>query len=164
LDGGSGDEMNWDAVGAIAELAGAMCIVASFVYLTVQLRQNSALLSASVANASREAGNQLTSLLASDREALRVFWAGLDDRDSLDPLDRLQFDALITLWFAQTLQGFQSSDHDVLERFKWGLDRLGVRQWWALYAATLPAEFQSYVNERLTTAVPPRRPENQPAV
>ena len=32
--------MNWDAVGAIAELAGAMGVILSLVYLAVQIRQN----------------------------------------------------------------------------------------------------------------------------
>ena len=48
--------MNWDAVGAFAELAGALGIVVSLVYLATQLRQNSALLKAPIASATREAG------------------------------------------------------------------------------------------------------------
>ena len=34
--------MNWDAVGAIAELAGALGVVASLAYLAIQIRQNTA--------------------------------------------------------------------------------------------------------------------------
>ncbi len=32
--------MNWDAIGAIAELFGAVGVIASLVYLAVQIRQN----------------------------------------------------------------------------------------------------------------------------
>ncbi len=32
--------MNWDAVGAVAELAGAGGVILSLVYLAVQIRQN----------------------------------------------------------------------------------------------------------------------------
>ncbi len=32
--------MNWDAVGAIAELVGATAVVLTLVYLSIQLRQN----------------------------------------------------------------------------------------------------------------------------
>ncbi len=32
--------MNWDAIGAIAELLGAVGVIASLVYLATQLRQN----------------------------------------------------------------------------------------------------------------------------
>ena len=32
--------MNWDAIGAIAELAGAIGVIASLIYLARQIRQN----------------------------------------------------------------------------------------------------------------------------
>jgi hypothetical protein len=143
--------LNWDAVGAFAELAGALGIVVSLVYLATQLRQNSALLKASMASATREAGNALTSSLAGDREALRVFWAGLDDRDSLEQLDRQQFDALLSLWFENLLQGYRNQDPDSLERFNWGIGRKGVHQWWALYATAFPPDFRDYMNARMAS-------------
>ena len=36
--------MNWDALGAIAELLGAIAVFLTLAYLTVQVRQNSAAL------------------------------------------------------------------------------------------------------------------------
>ena len=33
--------MNWDAMGAVAELAGALAVIATLVYLSLQIRQNS---------------------------------------------------------------------------------------------------------------------------
>jgi len=33
--------MDWDAIGAIAELAGAIGVIASLLYLATQIRQNS---------------------------------------------------------------------------------------------------------------------------
>ncbi|MFT4562959.1 MAG: hypothetical protein ACI9BW_002710 [Gammaproteobacteria bacterium] len=32
--------MNWDALGAISELVGALAVVATLVYLAIQIRQN----------------------------------------------------------------------------------------------------------------------------
>jgi len=32
--------MNWEAIGAIGEVAGAMVVVATLIYLSVQLRHN----------------------------------------------------------------------------------------------------------------------------
>ena len=141
--------MNWDAIGAMAELAGASAVVITLIYLSVQLRQNSSLLSASLANAHREAANELTLLLASDRSAARVFWSGLASREALDTDDRNQFDALMSLWFASVLQGFQQSDETALVRFEWGFDYPGVHQWWAEYASTFTADFQAEINRRL---------------
>ena len=39
--------MNWDAIGAIAELLGAIGVIASLVYLATQIRQNTATVRAS---------------------------------------------------------------------------------------------------------------------
>ena len=44
--GGDASMINWDAVGAVAELAGAMAVVATLGYLALQIRQNSRLASA----------------------------------------------------------------------------------------------------------------------
>lgn len=33
--------MNWDAIGAIGEVVGALAVVISLVYLALQIRQNS---------------------------------------------------------------------------------------------------------------------------
>ena len=35
--------MNWDALGAIAELLGAIAVLMTLVHLTIQLRQNTTL-------------------------------------------------------------------------------------------------------------------------
>jgi len=54
--------MNWEAIGALAELCGAAAVVVTLVYLAVQLRQNNELLR----SGSRQAlvGNDVTSLAA----------------------------------------------------------------------------------------------------
>ena len=44
--------MNWDAIGAIAELLGAVGVIASLVYLAGQIRQNSRLVRSSTTSAS----------------------------------------------------------------------------------------------------------------
>lgn len=143
--------MNWDAIGAIAELAGAGGVIVTLTYLAVQLRQNSTLLSASMANAHREAANELTILLASDKSAASVFWEGLANRAALSDEDRQQFDAQLTLWFASVLQSFQASDDTALDRFEWGFDYPGVHEWWARYATTFTEPFQKEMNRRLAT-------------
>jgi hypothetical protein len=38
--------MNWDAIGALAELAGAVSVLGTLIYLAKQIKDNSKLLSA----------------------------------------------------------------------------------------------------------------------
>ena len=58
--------MNWDALGAIAETFGALAVVATLLYLSLQIRQNSKVLSLNeksfTAQENREAFNALTAL------------------------------------------------------------------------------------------------------
>jgi hypothetical protein len=138
--------MNWDAVGAVAELAGALAVIATLAYLAVQLRQNSALLKASIATASRESTNQLTGLLASDREALRVFYAGLEGRAPLEDLDRQHFDAMVSLYLEALLQSYQQEFEEGLERAHWMLRRPGFIEFWAEYNGLYDQGFTSHIN------------------
>ena len=141
--------MNWDAVAAIAELAGAVAVVATLVYLSIQLRQNSALLKASLATASRESTNQLTGLLAADREALRVFYAGIENRDELPQLDRQHFDAMMSLYVEALLQSYQQDFSEGLQRADWMLKKPGFIGFWQMYDGLYAEGFSEYITNRI---------------
>ncbi len=139
--------MNWDAIGAIAELAGALAVVITLIYLSVQMRQNSKLLSASLSSMNRDASNQITGLLSSDRVALRVFWAGLAGRNKLEELDRQQFDALMSLYFEALTQNHEQDYHVFEGREQWLFAKPGVQEWWLEYRLNYnDIEFQSYID------------------
>jgi hypothetical protein len=143
--------MNWEAIGAVAELAGALAVVVTLIYLSIQMRQTSKLLTSSLATANRESTNQLTGLLASDREALRVFWAGIEDRTTLEELDRLHFDALISLYFEAILQSYQQAYEAGLVRAGWMLSQPGIHQYWDEYGTADMYEggFSTYISDRI---------------
>jgi hypothetical protein len=140
--------MNWDAVAAVAQLLGSLGVIATLVYLAVQIRQNSTLLTSSLADSTRDAQSELTRLLASDREALRVFWAGLNDRSSLTELDRLQFDALLSLWLLTARQFFDQGKPDA-GGLQWMLCNPNVLEWWATYSSTFLQSDRDYINRTI---------------
>jgi hypothetical protein len=151
--------MNWEAIGAVAELAGAVAVIATLVYLSIQLRQNSKLLSASLATSNRESTNQLTGLLATDREALGVFWAGVTGRDNLEELDRQHFDALISLYFEALLQSYQQDYVEGLARADWMLAQPGIIQFWQDYSILYDPGFKAYMSGRIKTLHEGQPPE-----
>jgi len=117
--------MDLDALGNIGDFLGGIGVVVTVVFLvfqvrqnTVQLRQNSSLLSASLASSQREACDAINTLIASDRDALRVFWARLENRDALEGLDLRQFDALISVSITSNQQAFQQTGDPGLTRLK----------------------------------------------
>ena len=105
--------MNWDAIGAIAELLGAVGVIASLVYLATQIRQsreqvsqNTRLLTASATTAAIQCRARTNEMLIQDPEVARIFWEGIADRDSLAVEDRRRFDPLILLQFEGRSQEF----------------------------------------------------------
>ena len=85
--------MNWDAVGAIAELLGAIGVVASLIYLATQISQSN--------NAMRAAAHQeaITSLRDLNRNLLghdlvELFRQGAEDSQSLTDSERARFSVL----------------------------------------------------------------------
>ena len=85
--------MNWNAIGAIAEALGAIGVIATLLYLSVQIRQNRDLIATSVADSEFFAGIEVMKIMASDPEAARVWNTGFENRDALESSERTQFQA-----------------------------------------------------------------------
>lgn len=127
--------MNWDAIGAIGEIAGAAAVVATLVYLARQIRHNNAV---SEAHVYQERANTRLMLhhSHSDSEHLAPImfrmsdqgWpANVDAIDGLDGLDLFRFtqNQLASLVrfdnsYYQHRKGFLNDD-------AWNLTKVGIR-------------------------------------
>ena len=91
--------MNWEAIGSIGELLGAMGVIASLLYLAAQIRQgaNASLLATSLSNAT--AARQWSDPMLADPDLARIFLLGTEDIDSLDERDRARFVVLCFSFF-----------------------------------------------------------------
>lgn len=92
--------MNWDAVGASAELVGAAAVVATLLYLSVQLRQNTKAVEAEIGRANLEQGTTWLYEVIRDPEVARLYLAGLAD-ELESPEDKLRFHLLLQALFNQ---------------------------------------------------------------
>lgn len=100
--------MNWEAIGAAAELLGAIGVIATLVYLARQINQNTSTVRASAAASLSEANTGLSALLAQDAEINRLFWTCLRDRESLSEAEQLRSDAIIATYI-----GVIEQSHDL---------------------------------------------------
>ena len=146
--------MNWDAIGALAELAGAVAVIITLVYLAVQIRQSSSLvaqnnklLDVSVANSIRDAQNELSRILACDQTVAKVFWKGLADRSSLSDGEKQQFDSLMYLQFSAAQQGLAVESEETMISLRWTLGNAGARHWWEEYKSLFKTPMQKLVQE-----------------
>ena len=80
--------MNWDALGAIAELFGAIAVVATLAYLAKQMRRTNELAKAQALRDWQVEWNLIIRSLGSDRDIASVIQRGLRDYSSLDPEEK----------------------------------------------------------------------------
>ena len=87
--------MNWDAIGAAAELLGAIGVILSLVYLAGQIRQNTR--AQKRANLGDIAADLAATMrqTSSNPELAGLVLRGFADLGSLDSTERLQFDSYL---------------------------------------------------------------------
>jgi len=106
--------MNWEAIGAIAELMGAIAVFSTLVYLTVQIRQNTKALQGTTLNAiTAQSSEELK--WASEQTDLRL--KARDESESLSEAELWQ----LYCWLASAMQARENEYF----QFKLGLlDRM----------------------------------------
>ncbi len=90
--------MNWDAITALAESVGTVGVIASLLYVAMQIRQNTRGVRMATFESALRGVQEHTRALIGDPELLRVHFAGLASFDDLGPEDRLRFHGLMLNW------------------------------------------------------------------
>jgi hypothetical protein len=157
--------MNWEALAAISEAAGAVAILVSLIYVGIQIRQNTQQFARSVkANElaaferNVESANRVRELLVLHPELSDLLLKGFKGHNNLHSLDKFRFGMLLRN-ILSTMQGAYFRhlvvDHDPQE-FEGGrrlLDDLlmnsGVRDWLESNEPDWRPEFRSFVDSRL---------------
>ena len=134
--------MSWDAIGAIAELAGAIGVVASLAYLAMQIRHNTR---ASAVESKLVTTGMLTGfidMLITDPELNDIFVRGRISTENLSKEEYQRFSNMVmkTFWFGSAahfqLRSGTLTEEDWIE-IKAILDfwiaGAGVRAWWRRY-------------------------------
>ncbi|MEQ8692338.1 MAG: hypothetical protein RIC89_16080 [Pseudomonadales bacterium] len=90
--------MNWDALGAIAELLGAIAVLATLAYLAIQIRQNSHFIESSVYQSTNDAFIGWFSTMAADK-TLADIWFNEIIQDKVTEEHTNQAKALLSVFF-----------------------------------------------------------------
>ena len=93
-----GHLMDWQAIGAIGEIAGAAAVLVTLIYLSIQIRQNTkALVHASERGATEDAFRWVFAVVQ-DPELARLYRSGLLAHD-LTPEEMMRFRLLMQMLF-----------------------------------------------------------------
>ena len=159
--------MNWDAVSAVAELVGAIAVVASLAYLAVQIRQNTqhidfntrAIRSSTFQSFSDTFG-QFEDLLLENKHLGHVWVQGLEGEEDLEAGDLILFNNLAHKFFRMYEVLFLQYSAGLVEQSLFEsahrfpdqlLARPGLRRYWRHRQRRYTDSFVEYMSRRLDT-------------
>jgi len=96
--------MNWDAIGAVGEIVGALAVVASLAYLAIQIRNQNREAKAATLQQVLESNAAAISQLQNP-ELAAIWLKGIDDFNSLPDVQRLRF----VIYLASTMRSFENA-------------------------------------------------------
>lgn len=131
--------MNWDAIGAIAELVGALGVIASVLYLAGQVRASTRASAVEAKLESTDLLNKFIDKLIDSPELNDIYMRGIIDIEALTKEEYLRFSnmSLKAFWFFSAAH-FQFktgtiSEDDFYEHrtvMRYWLRGMGCRAWW----------------------------------
>jgi hypothetical protein len=148
--------MNWEAVGAIGEVVGAAGVIASLVYLAIQIRQNTRSVRRSSARQSSEKNAAALRSLADYSELFSGDFLGVDRIADMDPSERTRFDMIFGMWMQAKEQDFADLRAGILEAeyavpyqdyVCQVLSCPGGKQWWSERRSWFSASFQREIDD-----------------
>ena len=153
--------MNWDAISAIAEISGAVVVVASLVYVGRQIGQNTAMMRISAASETMERDYDLVLPLIESHEFTEIWLKGDHRLDELSEADRqrlLFFERrALTLWhhnYQLRIQGLYPDANWYNQN--WIIQNIGrrqiIREVWTLFKDSHETSFQEYMDEQFQIA------------
>ena len=148
--------MNWDALGAIGELAGAVAVVLTLVYLAVQIKQNTLAVKTSSHHAITDSFNAINRLMASDPNLARIWRLGTLDLSALSEDEQISFGFMnvMVMRVYETLY-YQYRAGTIEEQLylgeektiKWAVTNRGFREWWLANPISFGSEFRDHIGD-----------------
>ena len=134
--------INWEAIGALGELIGALAVVLSLLYLATQIRQNTSIVKAHSTTDAATSIRDWFSDLATDPELGRIFMVGVEGIEKLEEPERLRF-AIIMFNFFKAMEDIHyRATHGLMDAELWTGWDYQIRQYTSAPGA------QSYWKER----------------
>ncbi len=153
-------------LGAIGELVGGVAVLATLVYLAIQIRQNTAS-NRFLATHNLVTGHAGANLLVASHEDLaNIVQTGVMSgaRETLEPHAQLRFNTwLVGLWSQVEFAYFQyragQLEESIWKRMEYEIETFlslpGTSLWWAEDKARFSPAFVEFVDRTLATAQPP---------
>ena len=153
--------MNWEAMGSIAEVVGAVGVVVSLLYLALQIRMQNRQARLEVVNELARQRNEYSGSLADNHELAEVWLRGLNSYEDLSEVERVRFSAHIarmvrvmeSLYQHRTEDQFAGENWEAFEQYiRDVFSYPGAQQWWRIRSSHFTQPFQAHVDGHITRA------------
>ena len=147
--------MNWEAMSSIAEVVGAIAVVASLVFVGIQLKSNTKALRLSFTNGAVASFKESLSRLAEDEQVSEILFRGVPDADALEGLDLYRFTLQIQAYFLDYSNFYLhyrsgALDEETFEALDSQMRNFcntpGLSAYWRRSGNNYPARFREYMD------------------
>lgn len=148
--------MNWEAIGAVGEIIGALAVFMTLVYLAIQIRQNTKAVQSSALDSAFNRISGLRHSLSENPELAQLYLKGGKDPASLDEIELTRYRIMLhNMFMSQSNIYFQTKLAD-LSTDTWDsqisvisrvLNSPGGQWFWENYSAEFETQFQDEVNK-----------------
>lgn len=151
--------MNWEAISAVAEVIGVIAVIASLIYVGLQIKQNTEIARANIVHETNTASLRIKELIAQDPSLAEIYKQGTNGI-SLNGVDLERFTALVGIYvtwledidsqYRSGLYFDEEDDEDLVDYMSRDFARLfstpEVRSWWH---ETGKLEYRPSFNEKM---------------
>ena len=117
-----------EALGNIGDFIGGIAVIATLVYLAIQVRQNTQLIRANALSTTASASVDFNYALGNNPASARVFQLGLEDFRSLTEDERRQFLQLLRGMFTSYEHTFQQYERGMFDATVWHHTRASLKR------------------------------------
>ncbi len=150
--------MNWDAIGALSEVVGAIGILITLIYLAIQIRQNTKIVQTEYIQRLTDSFNQVNFLIASDDRMAQIMRKGRTNYEGLEDVEKARFNfmnlAIFRIYdslFSQMQRGTGEKElwDAELKTLKWIFSAPGARSWWREHPFTFSQGFSEFIDKNI---------------
>jgi hypothetical protein len=148
--------LNWDAIGAIAEIMGAFLVLVTLIYLSIQIRNNTKEVKSENVHRITDSFNQLNLLVASDERLADLWHKGVANYDDLSDTEKARFGFMQLAAFRiydslyyqiQRGTGDKQLWNAELNTLRWLFSLPGMRAWWRQQQFGFSPGFREYIDK-----------------
>ena len=156
--------MSLESLGNIGEFIGGLAVIATLVYLALQIRQNTRAVRASALQAANDSAQRVLATVSQSPENAAVYHRGLLSSDELTPPQRMHFTTMLLGIFSASEAMYWNQRHGLLQDEIWDrevkvlrfyLQTPGGRAMWRISGALFSESFSQFVDaevERLASS------------